>query len=34
MGEAPNIYLNLKDQQQFRLTKTNEVKDYFITEIK
>ena len=34
MVEAPKISLNLNDQKQFRLTKTNEVKDYFITEIK
>ena len=32
--EAPNIYPNLNDQQQFRLDKVNEIKDYFITEIK
>ena len=31
--EAPNIYPNLNDQQ-FRLNKTNEVKDYFIAENK
>ena len=30
--EAPNIYPNLNDQQ-FRLNKINEVKDYFIAEI-
>ena len=29
MGEAPNIYPNLNDQQQFRLNKINEVKDDF-----
>ena len=34
MGEAHNIYLKLNDQQQFRLNKINEVKDYFIAEIK
>ena len=34
MDEAPNIYLNLNDQQQFRLNKTSEVKDYFISEIR
>ena len=31
--EAPNIYPNLNDQQ-FRLKRINEVKDYFIAEIK
>ena len=30
--EAPNIYLNLNDQQQFRLNRINEIKDYFIAE--
>ena len=30
MGEAPNMYPNLNDQQQFRLNKINKVKDYFI----
>ena len=34
MDEAPNIYLNLNDQQQFRLNKISEVKDYFISEIR
>ena len=28
------IYLNLNDQQQFRLNKISEVKDYFISEIR
>ena len=32
--EAPNIYQNLNDQQQFRLNKINEIKDYFVAEIK
>ena len=32
--ETPNVYLNLNDQQQFRLNKTNEVQDCFISEIK
>ena len=32
--EKPNIYPNLNDQQQFRLNKTNEIKDYFVAEIK
>ena len=34
MGEAPNMFPNLNDQEQVRLNKTNEVKDYFIAEIK
>ena len=34
MGEAPNMYPNLNDQQQFRLHKINEIKDYFIAEIR
>ena len=34
MGEAPNMYPNLYDQQQLRLNKINEVKDYFIAEIR
>ena len=32
--EAPNIYPNLNDQQQFRLNKVIETKYYFIAEIK
>ena len=32
--ETPNMYLNLNDQQQFRLNKINEIKDYFVPEIK
>ena len=32
--ETPNIYPNLNDQQQFRLNKINEIKDYFVAEIK
>ena len=37
--ETPNIYPNLnatllRDQQQFRLNKINEIKDYFIADIK
>ena len=28
------IYPNLNDQQQFRLNKINEIKDYFVAEIK
>ena len=31
---VPNIYQNLHDQQQFRLNKISEVRDYFITEIR
>ena len=29
-----NIYQNLNDQQQLRLKKINQMKDYFVTEIK
>ena len=32
--ETPNIYSNLNDQQQFRLNKINEIKHYFVAEIK
>ena len=32
--ETPFIYPNLNDQQQFRLNEPNEIKYYFITEIK
>ena len=37
--EAHNVYPNLNaiplnDQQQFRLNKINEIKDYFVPEIK
>ena len=37
--ETQNMYPNLSatqlnDQQQFRLNKINEIKDYFVTEIK
>ena len=32
--ETHNIYPNLKDQQQFRLNKINEIKDHFLAEIK
>ena len=31
--EAPNVYPNLNDQQ-FRLNKISEVRDYFIAEIR
>ena len=34
MDEAPNMYLNLNDQQQFRLNEISEVEAYFfISEI-
>ena len=32
--ETHNIYPNLNDQQQFRPNKNNEIKDYFVAEIK
>ena len=32
--EAHNIYAKLNDQKQFRLNKINEIKDYFVAEIK
>ena len=32
--EAHNIYPNLDNQQQFRLNKINEIKDFYIAEIK
>ena len=37
--ETPNMYPNLiatslNDQQQFRLNKSNEIRDYFVAEIK
>ena len=32
--ETHNIYRNLHDQQQFRLNKTNKIKNYFVAEIK
>ena len=31
--ETRNIYPNFHDQQQFRLNKINEIKDYFVAEI-
>ena len=31
---CPNLSVQLSDQQQFRLNKINEVKDYFVAEIK
>ena len=30
----PNLNANISNDQQFRLNKINEIKDYFITEIK
>ena len=32
--ETHNIYLDLNDQQQFRLSNINEIKYYFVAEIK
>ena len=32
--KTPNIYPYLNDQQQFRLNKISEVRDYFIFEIR
>ena len=32
--ETYNICPNLNDQQQFRLNKINEIKDYFVADIK
>ena len=32
--ETLNIHPNLNDQQQFRPNKVNEIKDYFVAEIK
>ena len=32
--ETPNIYRDLNDQQQIRLNKINEIKDYFVAGIK
>ena len=32
--QTPNVYSGLNDQQQFRLNKINEIKDYFVAEIK
>ena len=39
MAETNNIYPNLKadpmsDRQQFRLKRINEIRDYFVAEIK
>ena len=32
--KTPNIYQNISNDQQFRLNKINEIKDYFIAEIR
>ena len=32
--KTPNIYPNISNDQQFRLNKINEIKDYFIVEIR
>ena len=32
--ETCNMYPNLNDPQQFRLNKINEIKDYFVAEVK
>ena len=32
--ETPNRYPNISNDQQFRLNKINEIKDYFIAEIR
>ena len=32
--KTPNIYPNISNDQQFRLNKINEIKDYFIAEIR
>ena len=32
--ETNNLYPNLADDQQFRLNKINEIRDYFVAEIK
>ena len=34
MGESTDICPNLNNQEQFRLNKINEFKDYFIVEIR
>ena len=31
---CPNLSQSLSDDQQFRLNKINEIRDYFVTEIK
>ena len=32
--ETNNLYSNLSNDQQFRLNKINEIRDYFVAEIK
>ena len=32
--ETNNLYSNLSDDQQFRLKKINEIRDYFLADIK
>ena len=32
--ETPNMYPNLSNQEHFKLKKINEVKNYFVAEIK
>ena len=32
--KTPNIFPNIPNDQQFRLNKINEIKDYFIAEIR
>ena len=32
--KTPNMYQNISNDQQFRLNKINEIKDYFIAEVK
>ena len=32
--ETPKVYPNISNDQQFRLNKINEIKDYFIAEIR
>ena len=34
IAEACNIYPNLSNQQQFRVNRINDIKDYFVAEIK
>ena len=34
MDEAPNMYSNLNDQQQFRVNKIGDVRDYFNADIR
>ena len=33
-NKTPNIYSNILNEQQFRLNKINEIKDYFLVEIR